>query len=123
MQQTSVFYILVPHVLVLHHLFITKTFILVYDIMHVTSQHFKNITLTVATFNVVPADSLAHASERETVFSTVIQAGRVGIMTNLTLLMDDIGLLHPTILSTTPRYNLVRVLLFLAVLYVIYVEV
>ena len=48
-------------------------------------------------------DSLAHASERETVFSTVIQAGRVGIMTNLTLLMDDIGLLQPTILSTTPR--------------------
>ncbi|XP_065898942.1 carboxylic acid reductase-like isoform X2 [Dysidea avara] len=53
---------------------------------------------------IVCKDSLAHASERETVFSTVIQAGRVGIMTNLTLLMDDIGLLQPTILSTTPRF-------------------
>ena len=49
-------------------------------------------------------DALAHASERETIFSTIIQTGRVGIMTSPTLLMDDIGLLHPTILSTTPRY-------------------
>ena len=50
-------------------------------------------------------DALAHASEREMVFSTMIQAGRVGIMTNTTLLMEDIRLLSPTLLSTTPRYG------------------
>ena len=50
-------------------------------------------------------DALAHASERDSVFSTIIQAGRVGIMTNSTLLMEDIRLLSPTYLTSTPRHG------------------
>ena len=44
------------------------------------------------------------------VFSTIIKAGRVGIMTSTALLMEDIRLLSPTHLSTTPRYITVAVL-------------
>lgn len=52
---------------------------------------------------IVSVDSLAHASERELVFAMIVQAGRIGIMTNTALLMEDIRLLSPTTLSTTPR--------------------
>ena len=56
-------------------------------------------------------DALAHASERDMVFSKIVQAGRVGIMTNTTLLMEDIRLLSPTHISTTPRYGTFAVFL------------
>ena len=52
---------------------------------------------------IMSVDSLAHASERELVFAMIVQAGRIGIMTNTMLLMEDIRLLSPTTFSTTPR--------------------
>ena len=70
--------------------------------MHVC-PHILCGTCEVIIILIVSVDSLAHASERELVFAMIVQAGRVGIMTNTALLMEDIRLLSPTTLSTTPR--------------------
>jgi len=49
-------------------------------------------------------DPMAHLSERKIGYSVITKGGRIGIMTNLNLLMEDIQFLEPTTFSTTPRY-------------------
>ncbi|XP_065899133.1 carboxylic acid reductase-like [Dysidea avara] len=47
---------------------------------------------------------MAHLTERKIGYSVITKGGRIGVMTNLNLLMEDIQLLEPTTFSTTPRF-------------------
>jgi len=49
-------------------------------------------------------DSLSHLSERETFYAYLINGGRVGISTSNELVFEDVKLLQPTRISTTPRF-------------------
>jgi len=52
---------------------------------------------------VLNIDPMAHLTERKIGYSVITKGGRIGVMTNLNLLMEDIQLLEPTTFSTTPR--------------------
>ena len=49
--------------------------------------------------------TLAHMAGRKIAYAVITKGGRIGIMTNFNLLMEDIQLLQPTTFSTTPRFG------------------
>lgn len=49
-------------------------------------------------------DPLSHISDREDVITCLLSGGRVGICSNITNVFDDIKLLNPSRISSTPRF-------------------
>lgn len=50
------------------------------------------------------ADPLSHISDREDVYTALCSGGRVGIASSVGTVFDDIRLLEPTRVSSTPRF-------------------
>ena len=57
-----------------------------------------------ACVHVTITGAFAHMAERKIAYSVITKGGRIGIMTSLNVLMEDIQLLQPTTFSTTPRW-------------------
>lgn len=49
-------------------------------------------------------DSLAHISDRESVHSTLLRGGQIGITSGHHRILEDITVLEPTDISSTPRF-------------------
>lgn len=49
-------------------------------------------------------DPLSHISDREDVITCLISGGRVGICSNIANVFDDIKILSPSRISSTPRF-------------------
>ena len=63
--------------------------------IHICMYAYIHVTITGA---------FAHMAERKIAYSVITKGGRIGIMTSLNVLMEDIQLLQPTTFSTTPRW-------------------
>jgi len=56
--------------------------------------------------------ALAHMANRKIAYAVITKGGRIGVMTNLSLLMEDIWLLQPTTFTTTPRFSMLLYVLY-----------
>jgi hypothetical protein len=56
-----------------------------------------------STNKIEKTDPLAHVTDREGVYAVMVHGGRVGIVSQLNKLFEDIKLLEPSVLSATPR--------------------
>jgi len=56
--------------------------------------------------------ALAHMADRKIAYAVITKGGRIGVMINFNLLMEDIWLLQPTTFTTTPRFGVLLYVLY-----------
>ena len=56
--------------------------------------------------------ALAHMADRKIAYAVITKGGRIGVITNFNLLMEDIWLLQPTTFTTTPRFSMLLYVLY-----------